>query len=184
MSASNRPLNRILLALIGLASIASGAWIMLRAYPQLVPVVALPEIALQPDPLTTTIVVAAAVLVIVLALAWILTRGGGKTRRLLHDAHDDGSVEFDVAVARDILTAALQRQPDVLSLHVSSHTVRSTGALRITVAVRQGCDLPRLRDDVARATEQFDRAVERSIPVLLHVTSGVRANFAREQRVA
>jgi hypothetical protein len=41
-----------------------------------------------------------------------------------------------------------------------------------------------LRDDVARAIEQFDRAVERRIPVLLHVTSGVRANFAREQRVA
>jgi len=177
-------MNRVILALVGIATIAAGAWVVLRAYPGLLPAVALPEVALEPDSLTTTIVVAGAALVIVLALAWILTRGGGRTRRLLHDAHTDGATEFDVAVAHDVLTAALQRQPDVLSLHVSSHTVRKEPALRITVTARNGCDLPRLRDDVARAVEQLDRAVERRIPVLLHVTSGVRANFAREQRVA
>ncbi len=182
MTATNRLGNRVLLALLGLAAIASGAWVLLRAYPQALPGFALPD-APAPDQTALWVIAAAAAAAIVFALLWMLTRGRGRTARLLHDGSADGSVEFDVRVAGDLLSAALAPQPDILSVKVANYRVRRGSALLLTVSACNGCDLPRLRDDVARAVDGLDHVLERRIPVLLHVTSGVRASFAREQRV-
>lgn len=182
MTTTNRLANRALLALLGIAAVGVGAWIVLRAYPQAVPMVALPEVPAL-DATALWLVAASAAVAIVLALLWILTRGRGRTGRLLRDAAADGSVEFDVAVADDVLRAALVRQPDILAVRVASYRVRRSSALLVTVSARAGCDLPRLRDDVGHALDDLDHLLERRIPVLLHVTSGVRATLAREQRV-
>ena len=182
MTATNRFGNRLLLVLIGLVAVASGAWVLLRAYPQYLPIT-LPDVPSDPTPTVLWIVVAVAALKIVLSLAWIFTRGKGRTSRLVHDTSTDGSLELDVSVARDLLAAALERQPDVLSTKVSAYRVRRAPALLVTVSTRGGSDLPRVRDAVGTAVEQLDAVLERRIPVLLHVTSGVRASFAREQRV-
>lgn len=183
MNATNRFGNRVLLMLIGLVSIASGAWLALRAYPEVLAGLTLPEIPAELDPTTLWILVGAAALAIILSIGWIVTRGGGRTSEMVVDTSDDGSLELDVKVAGDLVSAALQRQPDVLSVKASAYRVRRTPTLQLTVSARSGCDLPRLREDVAMAVEQLDRVIERRIPVLLHVTSGVRASFAREQRV-
>ena len=182
MTATNRLANRVLLALLGITAVGVGAWVALRAYPELVPMVALPEIPAL-DTSSLWAVAASAAVSSILALLWIFSRGRGRSGRLLRDASADGSVEFDVTVANDLLTAALARQPDILSVKVASYRVRRTLALLVTVSARSGCDLPRLRDDVGRAVDGLDHLLERRIPVLLHVTSGVRATLAREQRV-
>lgn len=183
MTSTNRFGNRLLLALLGLAAIAAGGWVVLRAYPALLPQLSLPDIPAALDPTALWIVAAALAVAIALSVVWMLTRGRGRTSRLLRDESSDGSVEFDARVAGDILSAHLDRQPDLLSVRVASYRVRRTQALLITVSARGGTDLPRLRDDVARAVEGLDNGLGRRIPVLLHVTSGVRASFAREQRV-
>ena len=182
MSSSNRFGNRMLLALVGLVSIAAGAWVALRAYP--VAGNTLPELPPTPDATWLWIGAAAALAALVLSLAWIFTRGRGRTALVIREESENGNVEFDVRVASDLLNAALEHQPDTVSLRVTAHRVRRSPALAVTVSARGGCDLPRLRDDVATAVEHLDELLERRIPVLLHVTSGVRANFAREQRVA
>lgn len=180
MTSTNRLANRLLLALVGAAALGVGAWIVLRAYPRLV--LALPDV---PALGTTALwaIAASSAVAIILALSWMLTRGRGRSGRLLRDESTDGSVEFDVTVASDLLAAALVRQPDIRSVKVASYRVRRSDALLVTVDARGGCDLPRLRDDVGHAVEELDHLLERRIPVLLHVTSGVRATLAREQRV-
>ncbi|CAN5191793.1 hypothetical protein BH11ACT5_BH11ACT5_10440 [soil metagenome] len=182
MTATNRLANRVLLALLGVAAVGVGGWIVIRAYPQVLPMVALPELPAL-DTTALWVVAASAAAAIILALLWMFSRGRGRSGLLLRDASPDGSVEFDVTVASDVLTAALARQPDILSVKVASYRVRRTLALLVTVNARSGCDLPRLRDDVGRALDGLDQLLERRIPVLLHVTSGVRATLAREQRV-
>ena len=182
MTATNRFANRVLLALLGVAALGVGAWVVLRGYPQLLPMVTLPDIP-QLDTTALWAVTASAAVAVILALLWTVTRGRARSSRLLRDASTDGSVEFDVKVASDLLSAALQHRPDILSVKVASYRVRRSLALLITVNARTGCDLPRLRDDVGHSVEALDQLLERRIPVLLHVTSGVRATLAREQRV-
>lgn len=179
MTGTNRLGNRILLALLGLSAIAAGSWVLVRAYP----VIALPALTSKLDTTTLWIATAAVTVAIVLSIVWMVTRGRGRTGRLLRDETSDGSVEFDARVATDLLSAGLARQPDLLSVRVASYRVRRAEALLLTVTVRNGCDLSRLRDDVARAVDGLDAVLERRIPVLLHVTSGMRATLAREQRV-
>jgi len=180
MTSTNRFGNRLLLLLVGLVTMAVGAWALLRAYPQWV---TLPDVGVEPTPTALWIAAAGALLVIVLSLAWILTRGRGRTHQVVLDPSDDGSVEVDVRVARDLLAAALEAAHDIRSVRVAAYRVGRSPALNVTVVAEPACDLPRLRDDVATAVGQLDQALERRIPVLLHVTSGLRARRAREQRV-
>ncbi len=182
MSASNRVGNRVLLALIGLVALAVAAWVGLRAYP--VAGFTPPELPTAPDATWLWIGVAAAAVAVVLSLAWIVTRGRGRTALVVREESENGNVEFDVRVASDLLKAALGGQPDAVSVRVTAHRVRREPALAVSVSARSGCDLPRLRDDVALAVEQLDEVLERRIPVLLHVTTGVRARSAREHRVS
>jgi len=182
MSASNRFGNRLLLALVGLVAIAAAGWIALRAYPAAG--IALPELPSVLDATWLWITAAAALAAVVLSLAWILTRGRGRTALVVREESENGNVEFDVRVASDLLTAALENQPDTVGVRVTAHRVRRSPALAITVNARGGCDLTRLRDDVTKAVDQLDELLERRIPVLLHVTSGVRARAAREHRVS
>ncbi|MBG6054959.1 hypothetical protein IWX81_001370 [Salinibacterium sp. CAN_S4] len=187
MSSSNRFLNRLLLVVVGLALIGMGGWLLVAAYPQVLSVVpGLPETLPAVPETTVPVLWIAAVVTAVLAflcLPWVFTRGRGRISYLLQEEGAAGSVSFDNAVASQLLDDALGTQPDVISVKVTSHRVRRRPALAIALTARNGSDLPRLLSAVTDAVEQLDAVVEQRIPVLLHVTSGVRASFAREQRV-
>ena len=182
MTRSNRGLNRIILALVGLVFIALAAWVANRAYP----VIELPAV---PDPDTTVlwIIAASALVIVLLSLGWIISRGRGRTSAVLTASDDTGTVAIDARVAADLIAQDLEALADVVS--VSSTAFRTTGraqsgvALELRVVARRHADLRHLVDTVTRSVESFDEALETRIPVLLHVATGVRASFTHEQRV-
>lgn len=186
MTNSNRGINRILLALVGIALLAVAAWVIL---PSVIPStsIGVVEIGALPDEavFTTTllwIIAAIAAVLIVLCVAFILTRGRGRIGQLVDDRGDAGAVAIDARVVADLVSHALSHDLDVVSVHATAYRVRRAPALALRVTARRGADLPRLLDSVSTVVDQLDHVLERKIPVLLHVTSGVRASLAREQR--
>ena len=182
MTRSNRGLNRIILGVVGLLLIALAAWVANRAYP----VIELPTVP-TPEGATLWIIAASALVVVLLSLAWIVTRGRGRTHAVLTATDDSGTVSIDARVAADLIAQDLEALADVVS--VSSSAFRTTGrkrsgiALELRVVARRHADLRHLVDTVTRSVESFDNALETRIPVLLHVATGVRASFTHEQRV-
>jgi len=178
MTRSNRVVNRAIIAAVGIALVAVGAWEANRAYPT----VAIPNL---PAPTTTGlwIAVASAVVLIVLSIAWIVSRGRGRSRTLLARSDAAGTTSIDARVAADFIADDLSRIADVVGVTSRAYRVRGTIALELTVTTRRAADVRAVVDAVRTAVEELDRVLDERIPVLLHVASGVRANLAREQRV-
>ena len=182
MTRSNRVLNRTLIALAGILLLAAGAWMLApRAADALGFRLALPG---YPRPDATALWIAAAIFAViaVLAFAWGVTRGRGRTSRLIVAPGEGGSVTIDARVASDLLGEALEVEPDVVSVGATTFEVRGDSVLSVRVTARRGADLERIVDSVGAAVEPLDHLLETRIPVLLHVATGVRANLAREQR--
>jgi hypothetical protein len=175
---SNRILNRVIIALVGLVLIAVGAWQANRVYP----VLATPELA---TPTATALWITAAVCLViaVLAIAWILTRGRGQSRTLISRADAAGSTSITARVAADLVSEDVSRIADVVSVSARAFRVRGSVTLELTVTTRRAADVRGVVDAVRVAVERLDDVLDERLPVLLHMASGVRANSAREQRV-
>jgi hypothetical protein len=178
MTRSNRPLNRIILALLGLVLIALAAWIANREWP----VLAVPAIPV-PDQTTLWVAAAVALVLIVLALVWVFTRGRGRTRALVTRVDDSGAASVDARVASDFVVDDVKRIADVVGVSSTAFRVRGTVVLELRVTTRPAADVRGVVDAIRRAVVELDDVLEERIPVLLHVASGVRATHAREQRV-
>jgi len=178
MTRSNRPLNRLIVLVVGLALVAVGAWEANRVYP----VVAIPDVPALSE--TTLWVVAAACAVIVaVAIAWIVTRGRGHSSTVISRTDATGTTSIDARVAADFIADDLARVADVAAVSSRAYRVRGRTALELTVTTRRAADVRHVVDSVRQAVDELDDVLEQRIPVLLHVASGVRANLAREQRV-
>lgn len=182
MTRSNRTLNRFILALVGLVLVAAAAWVANRYFS----IIELPGIPV-PSGNALWVVVAAALLVVVLSVSWMLTRGRGRSRSIVTATDDTGTVSIDARIASDLIAHDVGTLADVVSV---TSTAYRTGtrrgapiALELRVVTRRNADLATVVDTVTRSVEQFDGALETRLPVLLHVATGVRASFAREQRV-
>jgi hypothetical protein len=173
MTSSNRFLNRMLLLLVGLGFLAVAAVV---AWPQ-VSGAPLPLVIGADDPVVQWGIIAAAVVVLVIAVAWIATRGRGRTRYAV--ATDDARI--DAAALADVLRDALSEAPDVAGVRVAGYTVRRTRMLGVTVLTRRHPDLPALMDDVRAAVARMDAVVGTSLPTVVHVTTGIRTALARER---
>ncbi len=178
MTRSNRPLNRIILALLGLLLIAAAAWIANRAWP----VVDLPSIP-SPNVVALWVSAVVALVLVVLAFAWVFSRGRGRTRALVTRVDDAGAASVDARVASDFIVDDVSRIADVVGVDATAFRVRGSVALELRVTTRPAADLRGVVDAIRRAVVELDDVLESRIPVLLHVASGVRANHAREQRV-
>lgn len=178
MTRSNRAINRLLLALVGLLLLVAGAYIANNSYPVV-------ELARIPTPTITGlwIVAAAALVVVVLALLWVVSRGRGRTRTLIRRDSEEGAASIQTRVVADLISEDLARLPDVVGVSATAFQVRRETVLELRVTTRSGADLRIVVDSVERAVAQLDDVLETRIPVLLHVASGVRAGFARQQRV-
>jgi hypothetical protein len=178
MTRSNRTLNRLMLAVVGIAFIAAAAWIGNRLYP----VLDLPALE-TPSAQVLWILASGCLVAIVIAITWIATRGGGRTRTLLTASDDGGHGSIEARVAADLVADDLTRVADIVD--VSAHAFRVSGQtmLELTVTTRRAADVRLVVDSVGRAIAALDDVLATRIPVLLHVASGVRANLAREQRV-
>jgi hypothetical protein len=178
MTRSNRLLNRLFVAIVGLALVAIGAWEANRVYP----VVAIVEL----DASTSAVlwmIAATCLVVAVLSIAWIVSRGRGHSRAVVSRTDDTGETSINARVAADFIADDLKLVADVVSVASRAYRIKGSIALELTVTTRRAADVRHVVDSVRRAVEELDDVLEERIPVLLHVASGVRANFAREQRV-
>ena len=172
MTRSNRPLNRLILALVGLVLITAAAAIWL----------------LEPATLTITatglwITAAALLVVVILSALWIFSRGRGQVRTLIRRPDEVGAASIEARVVADLIADDLARVPDVVAVTAAAFRVRGEVALELRVTTRGAADIRLVVDSVERAITELDDVLETRIPVLLHVASGVRAGLARQQRV-
>ena len=178
MTRSNRVMNRVLLALVGLAFLTVAAWIANR-YFSVVDVFAIGV----PDVRGLWITASICLVLIVLAIVWIATRGGGRARTLVTAADDEGHGSIEARVAADLVADDLARIPDIVDVSARAFRVSGRVVLELVVTTRRAADVRLVVDSVGRAVAGLDDVLATRIPVLLHVASGVRANLAREQRV-
>ena len=183
MTSSNRVANRLLIALVGLLLIAGGAWVLLRAYPEIAPAVSLPDPGL-PDATFLWATAAVAALLVAASAGWIVTRGRGRVATLAESRDDAGVTTVDARVVADLVSDALAQQLDVVAVHATAFRIKRRAALELRVTARTGADLPRLIDALTVVVDDLDVVLETSTPVLLHVASGVRASLAHTTRIA
>jgi hypothetical protein len=184
MTRSNRPLNRLLLLVLGVVALAAAAALALPLLPGTLAGVRMPQLTLgRPGQLALQLMVVGCVVVIALAIAWIVTRGRGRTVSAIGGERADG-VTVDVRVVEQLLRDALDGDPDLLGTSVTGFRVRGRSVLRVRLSARRGAELRRLLDALGRAVADLDVALGVELPILVHVTSGLRASIAHEQRVA
>lgn len=211
MRQTNRALNRILLALLGLALLgAGGAVIAAGTMPGAADtwtavassvresarnlVVAAP----LPDPVRSWWLVAGiAVLLVGVALnaAWLASQGGGRTPRLAEQL--DGTVAgngapgtggargrtvVDVSLVSTALREALSGNRDVLATSVSAWESRRGTALRLRVEARKGSSPRELADTAEELIREIDALLGHPIPVLIRITSGARTQVSGSRR--
>lgn len=185
MTRSNRIFNRILLALAGLVALAVAG---VLAWPSLAEIELLrgylpawPGEQIEAFELSTPVlasVAAGAATLVVLCLAWILSRGRGRTSTALRD----GAIAIDASVVDTLVRDALGTGPDVTSARTTAHRVGRRTALHVRIDARPGADLRRLVAAADRVTEQLGATLGTEVPLLVHITSGLRARTSREQR--
>lgn len=181
MTRSNRLLNRLILVIIALALVVGAGYLLA---PQLRNWQGALDIPQLPVPTSTGlwIVAAGCAVAIVLAILWIVTRGRGRTPRMITLHQNDGDLGIDARVVSDLIGHALSANPDVVTAGASAFTVRGSRVLSIRVEARRGADLPNLISSVESVVADLDQVIQQRIPMLLQVASGLRANVARETR--
>lgn len=174
MTSSNRLANRLVLLFIGLAALAAAALVSVPALTGGGVPLDLPDDA---DRGALGILLAASVAVVVFAAAWICTRGRGR-RRLAYDGAD---VRIDAGVVESLILDALSSSPDVAGARVTAFDVRGQRTLLLTVQTRRHPDLValtgRLHDAIAAADERLGAA----LPLVVHLTTGLRTTLARSR---
>ncbi|MBI5160178.1 MAG: hypothetical protein HY996_01985 [Micrococcales bacterium] len=177
MTRSNRTLNRMLLALVGvfflgLAAVLAWPWAA-ESLPVLPPA---PRLALDSVALWVTSGVALAI--VVLALTWILSRGRGGTRTAL----TVGDVSVATAAVEHTVRDELADVPSVLAVAAGAHRLRGRTALEVTISTRRSADLPALLERVRSAVRALDTALGAEVPLVVRITTGWRSGLAHVQR--
>lgn len=211
MRQTNRALNRILLAILGLALLGAGgaviaAGTMPGAADTWTAVASsvresarnLVGAAPLPDPVRSWWLVAGiAVLLVGIALnaAWLASQGGGRTPRLAEQL--DGTVAgngptgtggargrtvVDVSLVSTALREALSGNRDVLATSVSAWESRRGTALRLRVEARKGSSPRELADTAEELIREIDALLGHPIPVLIRITSGARTQVSGSRR--
>lgn len=200
MNATNRILNRTLIAATGLVLLALGLGaIALAAIAGIQPAAesvasdirstvggwleATPLAAGDSSWLLIALVALAAIIVIVLAV-FVFRQGRGHTSTLV--AQPDlavGSIRVDTKVAQQAIQDALSARPELVTSHVSSYSVRGTPMLKVATTARRGVSPREVIQIVDDALLALDAVLGTEIPALVHISGGFRARTASATRV-
>ncbi|MEN0083419.1 MAG: hypothetical protein AAGC66_01510 [Leifsonia sp.] len=199
MNDTNRVVNRLLLALVGVGCLlASGLAVLLLVSPaareqwtsvsrSVVPALDAafgrplwPSTSLS---LAAVGALAAAVVFVVLLAVLVLRAGRGSTSTVVTAAGDDGSTEVAADVASALLRDWLQSVPGVAGVDVSAYRVRREPALRLTVRCRRGASPRIVADAVEEAVGLLDTALGVRLPVFAQLVGGFRARLRPAVRI-
>ena len=187
MTRSNRALNRLVLALTGLVLIALGALAAVRAsnrawfHDTLASVApwATELRAWATDTRVLWIAVGAAALLIFIALALVLTLGGGRERDVLTDA---SGTSIRAGAVRSLIERDLERDPDVIGVGVTGYDVRRGGRVGyVRVDVRPRADLVRVLRSIHSAVDDTRTTIGAPLPLVVHVAAGARSSLHGER---
>lgn len=202
MNRTPRTLNRVLLGLAGLLLVAVGGGLVLLSTspaaarwwqdtaPSLVAGAGrMLEVTAMPGQsqswLWPVLALAMAVTAVLLVL-WIAAQGRGRVDTLVAEYDDDGApgrIAVSGAVPEQALRAALQQDPDVMSVAVSTWALRTGNGLRVRITPRQGAAPHLVAADATLLVDALDSALGRSSTVLISLEAGRRYRLGREDRV-
>ncbi|NRD26258.1 hypothetical protein [Frigoribacterium sp. VKM Ac-2836] len=201
MTSSNRFANRLLLFVVGLVTLAVGAFLVIVALPgggavrDLLP----PASSAVDDAVATTgidpgdstggswLTLALALLCLLLVIVFVVAifaRGHGRTDSVV--VHDDpaGSIAVSSSFAETAITDALGDRRDVASVAVSAWTVTGRAALKVRVRLTAGSSpapVVTAASDVARG---LDRVLGETVPVLVEITGASAVRKGADSRVS
>lgn len=176
MTSSNRLLNRVILLLVGATALGAAGLLVLPLLPA-----SADGVRGAVEPIVAWLAVdsagwwiaGAAAAIAALSIAWIASRGRGRTSEAVST---DGIVVDDTVVA-GILRRGLASDPDVLG--VSAHAFRrSGGVVLVHVETRSRANLTALLARVRSAVADADRTIGLAVPLVIHLTTGVRTAMA------
>jgi hypothetical protein len=180
-----RALSRIVLVLLGLAGLGVAA---IALWPLVTGGAPLPLATIVADGVAASgllptaaawIVAAVLTLVVVIALVWALWPGRGR-QALAIEA--DG-VAVDTGVVQDLARSALAVTPEVLAVHAVTFRRRGVRWVRLTVQLRPRVDAAEVVSRVRVAIAGIDDALGERLPVVVHLTTGLRTAWATDRRV-
>lgn len=199
MNNTNRALNRILIAVIGLLTSLIGAAVLAVAT---LPAIRAAYKSTAPDihdgiagwlkaiPLFDTgsswgwiFVLAGLVLIITLLLVFIFRQGHGRENILLKEpATQAGTTIIDSTVAEHAIQDDLDGRPEFIGSSVSTHWVHGTPVLKISVTCRRGVSPRDVTTIIENTLTAFDALLGRQVPALIEIRGGMRARLARTTR--
>lgn len=201
MNQTPRTLNRVLLAIFGLALMLAGVltagltvpavarWWQATAaaigedLARLLERTTLPG---QRDSWLWIVVALLMVLVVLLMVAWVSNQGKGRSGTLAYDDADTpvpGSVTINSAVAEQALKAALSERVELVNSAVSTYQFRGRPALKVRVFPRKGVAPYVVAEEVTALVNALDVTLGTQTPVLISISSGARTRFTRGERV-
>lgn len=201
MNQTPRTLNRILLAVFGLALMLAGALGMTLGVPAVARwwqstaarigeaiggVLDATTLPGQRDSWLWIVVALLMVLLIILMVAWVANQGKGRSGTLAFDDDDEpvpGSVTINAAVAEQALKAALSERVDLVNSAVMTYEFRGQPALKVRVFPRQGVAPYVVAEEVSALVMALDAVLGVQTPVLISISSGARSRFTRAERV-
>ena len=201
MNQTPRTLNRILLAVFGLALMLAGALATALAVPAVARwwqsaaaqageaignVLEATTLPGQRDSWLWIVVALLMVLLIILMVAWVANQGKGRSGTLAYDDDDQpvfGSITINAAVAEQALKAALSERVDLVNSAVSTYEFRGRPALKVRVFPRQGVAPYVVAEEVSALVSALDTVLGVQTPVLISISSGARTRFIRAERV-
>ncbi|WP_299166596.1 hypothetical protein [uncultured Arthrobacter sp.] len=201
MNQTPRTLNRVLLAVFGLALMLAGALAMALGVPAvarwwqsvagqageaIAGVLAATTLSGQRDSWLWIVVALLMILLVILMFAWVANQGKGRSGTLAYDDDDQpvpGSVTINAAVAEQALKAALSERVDLVNSAVSTYEFRGRPALKVRVSPRQGVAPQVVAEEVSALVLALDAVLGVQTPVLISISSGARSRFTRAERV-
>jgi hypothetical protein len=199
MRRTNRALNRVMLALLGIALLGAGAALIaagtLQGAQETWATIgstltdqarSLAGSAPAPSPVRSWWLAAGiAVLLLGAALsaAWLASQGGGRTPRLAEQGDaTHGRTVVDVGLISAAVQEALNGNKNVLAASVSAWESRTGTTLRLRMQARKGSSPRELADTAEELIQGIDAWMGHPIPVLVRITSGARSRASGSLR--
>lgn len=202
MNSTNRALNRGLLAVLGLASIAVAAvigWTLVAPSAARAWLDAGRSARTRTDSVFgtqlwagTTVSLAAVVAIagavvllvlLVLLIVFIVRQGHGAASTVLSARTGDGDLDVDVSVAAALIEQRLSTVPGVARVAVSAYCVRKVVALKIAVDCRRGAAPRTIVDAIDDTVRLLGEALGSQPTVYAQLTGGFRSRLRSAVRV-
>lgn len=129
--------------------------------------------------------VAILIILALIALSWIASQGGGKTKEfdLPTSSSDDGDIIPKLGFIDALLDDIFADEKWVASTKSSAWEVKGTTGVAIDVNTYKGADPAHLKEVLDSAIARLDSVLGTKIPVRVHLTTNLRARLGSADRV-